>query len=71
MAVSKHCCKLKVDSNKHEGLNNMFAYYKEEDEIYPLTAIEIAKSTTERSRIKDLLLAECQNTRRDFLFSTY
>jgi hypothetical protein len=43
MAVSKHWCKLKVDTNKHEDLNLMFANHGEEDEIYPLTTIETAK----------------------------
>jgi hypothetical protein len=44
MAVSKHWYKLGVDTNKHEHLNIMFANHGEEDEIYPLTTIEIAKA---------------------------
>ncbi len=30
------------DTNKHEDLNLMFANHGEEDEVYPLTTIEIA-----------------------------
>ncbi len=52
MAVSNYWCKLELDTNKHEGLNLVFANHGEEDEINPLTPIEIAKSTTERPRIK-------------------
>jgi hypothetical protein len=37
MAVSKQWCKQKVDTNKHEDLNLMFANQREEEEIYPLT----------------------------------
>jgi hypothetical protein len=35
--VSKQRCKLKVDTNKHEDLNLLFANHREEDKIYPLT----------------------------------
>ncbi len=55
MVVSKHWCELEVDTNKHEDLNPEFANHGEEDEIYSLTTIEIAKSTKERSRSKELL----------------
>jgi hypothetical protein len=44
MAVSKHCCNLEIDTNKHEDLNFVFATHREEDEIYPLTTIEIAEA---------------------------
>jgi hypothetical protein len=44
MAVSKHWCKQKVDTNKHEDLNLMVANHGEEEKIYPLTTIEIAKA---------------------------
>jgi hypothetical protein len=42
MAVSKHLCKLEVDTNKNEDLNLVFANHRKEDEIYPLTTIKIA-----------------------------
>jgi hypothetical protein len=45
MAVSKHWCKQKLDdTNKHEDLNLMFAIHGEEDKIYPLSTIKIAKA---------------------------
>jgi hypothetical protein len=46
MTVSKNWCKLDIDlnTNKHEDWNFMFAHHKEEDEIYPLTMIELAEA---------------------------
>jgi hypothetical protein len=42
--VSKHWYELELDTNKHEDLNLVFANHREEDAIYPLTTIEIAKA---------------------------
>ncbi len=49
MTVSKHWCNLKLnDTIEHEGcMNLVFANHGEEEEIYPLTAIEIAKAQKE------------------------
>ncbi len=47
MAVSKHWCNLEIDTNKHEDLNFVFATHGEEDEIYPLTTIEIEIAETQ------------------------
>ncbi len=44
MAVSKHWCKLEIDTNKHDKLNLVFANHREEDEMYNLTTIDIAKA---------------------------
>ncbi len=44
MVVSKQWRKLEIDTNKHEDLNTVFANHGEEDEIYPLTTIEIAEA---------------------------
>jgi hypothetical protein len=44
MAVSKHWCNLKIDTNKPKDLNFAFANHREEEEIYPLTTIEIAEA---------------------------
>ncbi len=44
MTVSKHWCNLEIDTNKHEDSNFAFANHGEEDEIYPLTTIEIAEA---------------------------
>ncbi len=55
-AVSKHWCIVETDNTtKHEDLNLVFATHREEDEIYPLTIIEIAKAQKERSKSEDLL----------------
>ncbi len=50
MMVSKKWCELDIDTdkldlytNKHDAWSLVFAHYKEEDEIYPLTTIEIAE----------------------------
>jgi hypothetical protein len=43
LAVSKHWCNVETDNTtKHEDWNLVFANHGEEDEIYPLTTIEIA-----------------------------
>ncbi len=45
LAVSKHWCNVETDNTtKHEDLNLVFATHGEEDEIYPLTILEIAKA---------------------------
>jgi hypothetical protein len=44
MTVSKHWCNLNIDTNKPKDLNFLFANHGEEDEIYPLTTIEIAEA---------------------------
>jgi hypothetical protein len=45
MTVSKHWCNLEIDTSKHKDLNFVvFANHGEEDEIYPLTTIEIAEA---------------------------
>ncbi len=44
MTVSKHWCNLEIDTNKPKDLNFVFANHGEEDEIYPLTTIEIAEA---------------------------
>jgi hypothetical protein len=52
MAVSKHWCKLEIDTNKHEDLNLVFANHGEEDEIYPVPTIEIAKAQQKDQELK-------------------
>jgi hypothetical protein len=44
MTVSKHWCNLEIDTDKHENLNFAFANLGEEDEVYPLTTMEIAEA---------------------------
>jgi hypothetical protein len=44
MAVSKYWCNLKIDTNKHEDLNFLFANHGEEEKIYLLTTTERAEA---------------------------
>ncbi len=52
MTVSKHWCNLGIDTNKPEDLNFAFAHHGEEDEIYPLTTIEIAEAQRKDQELK-------------------
>ncbi len=52
MAVSKHWCNLRINTNKPEDLYFMFANHGEEDEIYPLTTIEIAEAQRKDQELK-------------------
>jgi hypothetical protein len=52
MAVSKHWCNLDIDTNKHEDLNLVFANHGEEEEIYPLTTIEIKEAQRKDRELK-------------------
>jgi hypothetical protein len=55
MAVSKHWCQLELDTNKHDDLNLVFENHRDEDEIYPLTTIEIAEAQQNDQELKGLL----------------
>jgi hypothetical protein len=52
MTVSKHWCNLEIDTNKPKDLNFAFANHGEEDETYPLTAIEIAEAQRKDQELK-------------------
>ncbi len=53
LAVSKHWCNVETDNTtKHEDLNLVFATHREEDKIYPLTIIEIAKAQKKDRNLK-------------------
>jgi hypothetical protein len=52
MTVLKHWCNLETDTNKHKDLNFASANHREEDEIYPLTTIEIAKAQHKDQELK-------------------
>ncbi len=58
MTVSKNWCKLDIDSdnldsytNKHDDWNLVFAHHEEEDEIYPLTLIEMAQRKDQELKV--------------------
>jgi hypothetical protein len=52
MTVSKHWCNLETDTDKHKDLNIALANHGEEDEIYPLTTIEIAEAQCKNRELK-------------------
>jgi hypothetical protein len=52
MTVAKHWCNLEIDTNNHQDLNFVFANHGEEDEIYPLTTIEIAEAQRKDQELK-------------------
>jgi hypothetical protein len=52
MTASKHWCNLGIDTTKLEDLNFAFANHGEEDEIYSLTTIEIAKAQHKDRELK-------------------
>ncbi len=53
LTLSKQWCKVDTDdTTKHEDLNLVFATHGEEDEIYPLTIIEIAEAQKKDRNIK-------------------
>jgi hypothetical protein len=52
MKVSKHWCNLEIDTNKPKDLHFAFANHAEEDEIYPLTTIEIVEAQCKDHELK-------------------
>jgi hypothetical protein len=59
MTDSKKWCKLDIDSDnqdsytdKHDDWNLVFAHHKEEEEVYPLTLIEIADAQCKDQELK-------------------
>jgi len=53
LTLSKHWCNVETDdTTKHEDLNFVFATHGEEDEIYPLTIIEIAEAQKRDQNLK-------------------
>jgi hypothetical protein len=59
MTVSKHWCNLEIDTNKPKDLNFAFANNIEENEIHPLTTIEIAEAQCKDQELKGPLQKEC------------
>jgi hypothetical protein len=41
-----------MDTDKHKDLNFAFANHREEDEIYPITTIEIAEAQRKDQELK-------------------
>jgi hypothetical protein len=67
---SKHWCNLEIDTTKHKDFNFAFANHREEDEIYPLTTIEIAEAQRNDQKLKAYYKKECYNAKkRIYIFS--
>ncbi len=78
MTVSKQLCKLDIDSdnldsytNKHDDWNLVFAHHKEEDEIYPLTLIEIADAQGKNRELKVYFKKNAKNATKRYRFSSH
>jgi hypothetical protein len=69
MTVSKHWCNLEIDTNKHKDLNFAFANHGEEDEIYPLTTIEIAEAQHKDQELKAYYKKNAIMPKRIYVFS--
>jgi hypothetical protein len=52
MTVSKHWRNLNIDTHKPKDLNFVFANHGEQEEIYPLTTIEIAEAPRKDRELK-------------------
>ncbi len=66
MTVSKHWCNLGIDTNKLEDLNlGAFANHGEEDEIYPLTTLEIAEAQHKDQELKVYYKKNARMTKKD------
>ncbi len=52
MAVSKHWFNLEIDTKKHKDLNIVFANHRKEDEINPLSTIELAEAQQQDQEFK-------------------
>jgi hypothetical protein len=75
MKVSKNWWKLNIDSddldlftNKHDDWNLVFAHHEKEDEIYPLTTIEIADAQCKEQELKVYYKKNAQIPQRDICF---
>ncbi len=69
MTVSKHWCNLEIDTDKHEDLNFAFENLGEEDEIYPLTTMEMAEAQRKYQELKVYYKKKCKNAKKGYMFS--
>ena len=68
MAVSKHWCEVELDTNKHEDLNFVYANHGEEDDIYPITTIEIVDAQKKDQELKIYYKQTAKTPEKDMLF---
>jgi hypothetical protein len=68
MTVSKHWCNLNIDTHKPKDLNFAFAIHGEEEEIYPLTTIEIAEAQRKDQGLKVYYKKNARMPKKDMCF---
>ncbi len=77
MTVSKKWCKLDIDTdkldvdlntNKHDDWILVFAHHEEEEEMYPLTTIEIAEAQRKDPELKVCFKKNTQIPQKDICF---
>ncbi len=68
MTVSKHWCNLNIDTHNPKGLNFTFANHGEEEEIYPLTTIEIAEAQRKDQELKVYYKKNARMPKKDMCF---
>ncbi len=69
MTVSKHWWNLEIDTDIHKDLNFAFANCREEDEIYPLTTIEIAEAQCKDQELKVFYKKNVISQKRIYVFN--
>jgi hypothetical protein len=68
MTVSKHWCNLNIDTHKPKDLNFAFAIHGEEEEIYPLSTIEIAEAQRKDQELKVYYKKNDRMSKKDMCF---
>jgi hypothetical protein len=75
MMVSKNWCELDIDTdnldlytNKHDDCNLVFAHHDKDDEIYPLTIIEIAEAQRKDQELKVYYKKNAQMPHKNICF---
>ncbi len=68
MTISKHWCNLNIDTHKPEDLNFAFANHGEEEEIYPITTIEIAEAQRKDQELKVYYKKNARMLKKDMCF---
>jgi hypothetical protein len=69
MTVSKLWCNLEIDTDKPKDLNFALSNHREEDEIYPLATMEIAKAQRKDQELKAYYKKECNNPKEGYVSS--
>ncbi len=65
ITASKQWCNLEINTNKPKDFNFAFANHGEEDEIYPLTTIEIAEAQHKDQELKAYFKKNARMPKKD------